>query len=438
MSVAFLQLTFYFAYIVLVKIMLIEISNIIWVITAFLILYVGIYYTIFLRFPQFNFISIIKSLKKNNNKKSNTFELLFLTLAGKIGVGSISGIALCILYGGLGSLFWLWISAILLASLSFVETKLGIKYKETYNGESIGGPSFYIEKGLNMTKLAKFYSVLIIITYIFSFISIQSNTIIISLENIINVNKLLLVLMLIVLTFFSIFRGIKTITRITNYLVPIMGIFYIIIGMIIILNNLSSVIEIFKQIFISAFNIKALKASILIPIIVGIERGIFSNEAGMGTTAMIAGLSNDNDIEKQANVQIIGTFFTSLIICTITALIILTSNYQNLSVANINGIELVSYAFFEHFGYFGIIMLTIIIFLFAFSTIVTSYYYGEINIKYLTKSNKYINLLKIIVIIIIIYSAFTNPQKLWLIVDIIVALISLINVYAMYKLRKKL
>ena len=289
-----------------------------------------------------------------------------------------------------------------------------------------------------MKKLAKFYSVLIIITYIFSFISIQSNTIIISLENIINVNKLLLVLMLIVLTFFSIFRGIKTITRITNYLVPIMGIFYIIIGMITIFNNLSSVIEIFKQIFISAFNIKALKTSILIPIIVGIERGIFSNEAGMGTTAMIAGLSNDNDIEKQANVQIIGTFFTSLIICTITALIILTSNYQNLSVANINGIELVSYAFFEHFGYFGIIMLTIIIFLFAFSTIVTSYYYGEINIKYLTKSNKYINLLKIIVIIIIIYSAFTNPQKLWLIVDIIVALISLINVYAMYKLRKKL
>lgn len=202
MSVAFLQLTFYFAYIVLVIAMLVKISNIIWVITAFLILYVGIYYTIFLRFPQFNFISIIKSLKKNNNKKSNTFELLFLTLAGKIGVGSISGIALCILYGGLGSLFWLWISAILLASLSFVETKLGIKYKETYNGESIGGPSFYIEKGLNMTKLAKFYSVLIIITYIFSFISIQSNTIIISLENIINVNKLLLVLMLIVLTFF--------------------------------------------------------------------------------------------------------------------------------------------------------------------------------------------------------------------------------------------
>ena len=437
MSVAFLQLTFYFAYIVLVKIMLIEISSIIWVITTFLILYVGIYYTIFLQFPQFNFISIIKSLK-NNNKKSNTFELLFLTLAGKIGVGSISGIALCILYGGIGSLFWLWISALLLASLSFVETKLGIKYKETYNKEFIGGPSFYIEKELNMKKLANFYSILIIITYVFAFISIQSNTIIISLENVINVNKLFLVLILIVLTFFSIFRGIKIITRITSFLVPIMGIFYIAIGMIIILNNLSSVIEIFKQIFINAFNIKALKTSILIPIIVGIERGIFSNEAGMGTTAMVAGLSNDNDIEKQANIQIIGTFFTSLIICTITALIILTSNYQNLNIANINGIEIVSYAFFEHFGYFGIIMLTIIIFLFAFSTIVTSYYYGEINIKYLTKSNKYINLLKIIVIIIIIYSAFTNPQKLWLMIDIIVALISLINVYAMYKLRKKL
>ena len=217
-----------------------------------------------------------------------------------------------------------------------------------------------------------------------------------------------------------------------------MGGIYIIIGLLIILSNWNEVVAIFFSIVKNAFDINGLKSSILVPIIIGIERGVFSNEAGIGTTAMASGLSNNENVEKQANVQILGTFFTSLIICTITALIILTSNYQTLNLNNINGIELVSYAFFEHFGYLGIIILTLIIFLFAFSTIVTSYYYGEINMKYLLNKNKFNTLLKIIVIIVIVYSSFTSPTILWNTVDILIAAIALINIYAMYKLRKNI
>ena len=417
--------------------MLKEISDIIWVITTFFILYVGIYYTIYLKFPQFRLIKIIKSIN-DKKKKSNTFKLLNLTLAGKIGVGSISGIALCIYMGGLGSIFWLWISVLLLASLSYVETKLGIKYRKKLKDEYIGGPSFYIEKGLGKKKLAKIYSILIIIAYIFAFISIQTNTIVISIEETFNLSKITIVILLVLITYLSVHKGINTISKLTSFLVPIMGGIYIIIGLLIILSNWNEVVAIFFSIVKNAFDINGLKSSILVPIIIGIERGVFSNEAGIGTTAMASGLSNNENVEKQANVQILGTFFTSLIICTITALIILTSNYQTLNLNNINGIELVSYAFFEHFGYLGIIILTLIIFLFAFSTIVTSYYYGEINMKYLLNKNKFNTLLKIIVIIVIVYSSFTSPTILWNTVDILIAAIALINIYAMYKLRKNI
>lgn len=408
-------------------------SDIIWFVTTFFIIYVGIYYTIYLKFPQFRWIKIVKSLKKVSKKKSNSFKLLNLTLAGKIGVGSISGIALCIYVAGPSSLFWLWISVFILASLSYIETKLGIKYRNNENEECVGGPSFYIEKGLKKKTLARIYSILIIITYVFAFISIQTNTIIISLESVFNVNKLIIIAILIMITYLSIHKGINTISNLTSFLTPIMGCLYILVGAIVIINNSTEVVEILKNIVSTALSFNGLKGSILIPIIIGIERGIFSNEAGLGTTAMISSLSNDKNIEKQANIQIIGTFFTSLVICTITAIIILTSNYQDLNLSQINGIEIVSNAFYEHFGYIGIILLTAIIFLFAFSTIVTSYYYGEINIKYLFNKNS--KILKIIVIIIMIYSSFASPTSLWNAVDIVVALITIINVYAMLKLK---
>lgn len=136
------------------------ISDIIWVITTFLILYVGLFYTIKLKLPQFKLTNVFK--KNEGNEKSNTLKLLSLTLAGKIGVGSIAGIALCIFQGGKATIFWLWISSIILASLTYVETKLSIKYRSKENNRYVGGPSFYIEKGLNNKKLAKAYAFLII------------------------------------------------------------------------------------------------------------------------------------------------------------------------------------------------------------------------------------------------------------------------------------
>lgn len=405
------------------------ITNIIWFITTIFIMYAGFYFSIKLKFPQFRWIKILKSLKGANKE---IFKTLNLTLAGKIGVGSISGIALCMYVGGVGSIFWLWISTFILTSLTCIETKLGLKYRKKIKNEYIGGPSFYIEHGLKNKKLSQIYSVLIILAYIVAFISIQTNTIIIALENIVDIDKLLIVFFLIIIIMLSIRNGVSTISKITEILTPVMGTIYILTGILVISINYKRSIEAFQLIILNAFSFKSI---ISIPVIVGIERGIFANEVGIGTTAMAVSASNDNDIERIQNIQIIGTFLTSLIICTITTFIILTSNgFQN-NTLNINGIEIVNFAFLQHFGYYGTIILTIIIFLFAFSTIITSYYYGELNFKQLF--NKNTKILKIIVIIIIAYSSYAKPLVLWNVVDILVALIAIINSYAMIKLSKK-
>ncbi len=410
------------------------ISDIIWVITTFLILYVGLFYTIKLKLPQFKLTNVFK--KNEGNEKSNTLKLLSLTLAGKIGVGSIAGIALCIFQGGKATIFWLWISSIILASLTYVETKLSIKYRSKENNRYVGGPSFYIEKGLNNKKLAKAYAFLIILAYVLAFISVQTNTIVKQMEMTFNFSKLSIAIFLVVITYFSLKKGVDSISNLTAFLVPVMGGLYICIGIYVITNNFDQTLVVLKEIVTEAFDIEGLKGAILIPIIIGIERGVFSSESGIGTTAMITALSNNNDVEKEAKLQVLATFFTSLVICTITALIILTTSYQNINFTDINGIEVVTYAFYKHLGPIGIIILTIVIFLFAFSTIVTCFYYGEASLKYLTSKNT--NYLKWIIIAIMIYSSFSSPVVIWNTTDIIIAMIAIINVYAMYKLKDKI
>ena len=410
------------------------ISDIIWVITTFLILYVGLFYTIKLKLPQFKLTNVFK--KNEGKEKSNTLKLLSLTLAGKIGVGSIAGIALCIFQGGKATIFWLWISSIILASLTYVETKLSIKYRSKENNRYVGGPSFYIEKGLNNKKLAKAYAFLIILAYVLAFISVQTNTIVKQMEMTFNFSKLSIAIFLVVITYFSLKKGVDSISNLTAFLVPVMGGIYICIGIYVITNNFDQTLVVLKEIVTEAFDIEGLKGAILIPIIIGIERGVFSSESGIGTTAMITALSNNNDVEKEAKLQVLATFFTSLVICTITALIILTTSYQNINFTDINGIEVVTYAFYKHLGPIGIIILTIVIFLFAFSTIVTCFYYGEASLKYLTSKNT--NYLKWIIIAIMIYSSFSSPVVIWNITDIIIAMIAIINVYTMYKLKDKI
>lgn len=412
------------------------INKIIWSVATVIIFLLGIYYSFSLKFPQLKIKLFKNCFKKRENCTITPFKILNMTLAGRIGVGSLAGIALAIYYGGPGTIFWIWISSILTASLSFVESFLGVLYKEKDGKNYKGGPSFYIDKGLHQKKLAKIYALLIIASYFIGFLTIQANTIAISFNNITGISKELVGIFLAIITFIVIWKGLNSIADASSKIVPFMGVLYFIIGIYILFKNYMKIPNILYFIFRSAFGWKEMGFGFLSSFLIGIQRGIFSNEAGLGTSAIASGTCEDDNKIGQGMIQVIGVYFTSFIICTITAFIILTSDYYSLNLENINGIEIIQYAFEYHLGSLGNLVLFLIVFLFAFSTIITVYYYGESNLKYLSeKFGKKTTILKFVMILLILYGSLAKANILWNIVDIFVALLAIINLYSIYRLK---
>ena len=405
--------------------MIFSISSKLWVATTLSVTISAIFLFFYYRFTSLKLLKNVKYMSKESIK------LLNLSLAGKIGVGSISGISLSILIGGKGTIFWIWVSSIFLSIYTYLETKAGIILRDN-NG--IGGPFVYIKKVMNNNILSIIYTLLIIFLFLLSFILIQSNTIIISISNSFSINREIILFVLLIVVFISINKDVERISKIVSFIVPVMGFIYLIVGIIVIINNLNIIPTIIVDIIKDGLRFKSI---VSIPFVVGFQRAIFSNESGMGSTSMVVSLSKNNDYKQEYFFQAIGMFYISLIVCTISALIILTSSCETLNISNINGIEIINFAFNYHFPKIGYILSALIITLFAFSTIITSYYYGSIAIKYLFH-NKNNTIAKIIVIIVIVLSAFINPLNIWGIVDITTALITLINVYSLIKIRKVL
>lgn len=421
--------------------MMLEILNkIIWAVATVLIVSSSIYFTFHLKFIQFHLKKIFSSfLVKDKKAVMNPFSILMLTLAGRIGIGSIAGIALCIYIGGVGSLFWLWIISFFSAILSYIEAVLGSKYHEKDGNVYKGGPSYYIKNGLHNKKLGGIYAILVIISYIGGFLSIQTNTITKSLNELVTISPIIVGLIIVIFTAFIIFGGIEKISKTTNKIVPIMGIFYLLIAGYIISKNIILIPNLIKLIFTSAFHLKPFFTGFLTALIVGVQRGIFSSEAGLGTSS-IASSINDSNIKQQGYIQVLGVYITSLLICSATAFIILTTNYHNLTFNDLNGIELASLAFNSHLGSLGNIILFISILFFSFSTILTGYYYGESSLKYFFNHPSKLSLfiLKICTLIILFLGCIISSDYLWKLVDIFVALLAIINIYAIYRLRNEI
>lgn len=410
------------------------INRLLWLVASCLIVISGIYFTFRLRGIQISFKNIYKAIKKT--KGQNSFQGLFLSLAAKIGVGSIAGIALAIYIGGIGTIFWIWIASILSAPNAYVEGFLSVCYK---NDDTQGGPSYYIEKGLKKKHLAKIYSLLIILAYIVGFSPIQSNTIVVMATHIFSIDKIYITLILTFLIFIVVLFGIKMICNVSNIIVPLMGILYILLGTYIVINKFDVIPSIFMCVFKEAFNVKSCGIGIITSIIIGIQRGIFASEAGVGCGGIAAASVKNGNPHIQGIIQIICVYFSNFIICTISAVLLLTSNYKDFTFENLNGIELIQYALNYHLGNFGEYVLLIIVFFFAFSTILTGYYFGETSINFLLKefSKKYIFLFKLGFIFLVCYGCIAKSNVLWDIVDIFVALMSIINIYAIIKLRNE-
>ena len=404
------------------------IDSILWAIATILMVYSGVYFTYKLKFVQFNFKEMFKNIIKKEDNSISPFESLMMVLGGRIGVGSIAGIALAIYLGGIGSIFWMWLIGFISAANSFSETTLGVKYQEKDKNLYKGGPSYYIKNGLNNKKLGRFYALIIVISQVFGFLSIQANTI----TNSININPIISGLIITLVSFIIINKSTKQLFKISSKLVPIMTLIYIIASIFIIICNIDQIPNLLKSIISEAFNFKSLGFGVLSSFIVGIQRGIFSNEAGLGTGAIAASTVKTAFPVSQGYVQILGIYITTFLICTATALVILTSNINFLG-NNLNGIEITQNAFIYHLGNVGNVIVIISIVLFAFSTILAGFYDAESNLKYLTNKTSY---LKLIVCFVLFISSIIPAKTIWEIVNILTALLAITNIYALIKLKK--
>lgn len=416
------------------------ITDILWSIAIVFLLGGGLYFSIKLGFPQLKIKSLFKGFKGDNKSSVSPFKSLTMSLAARVGVGSLAGIALAIYIGGPGTIFWIWIVGIITSINTYCESYLGFKYQEKDQDAYKGGPSYYMSKGLENKKLASIYAILIIIAYIVGFMTIQANTITTSIHNYLNIDSLLIGLILAIISAFSIMKGLDRIVSITSKLVPIMGLGYIILSAIIIVMNIEKIPNVLVTIITSAFNFKAASGGIVSTFIIGIQRGVFSTEAGLGTGSIASSCSHSKSKKDLALIQILGIYFTVFIVCTSTALLILTSDYQLLTFENMNGIELTEYALNYHLGKTGSIVLILSVISLAYSTIVAGYYYGENSLKYLVKnvSKTHINILKTVTVVLVVIGSITSATLLWSIVDILVAILAIINMYALIKLRKEI
>lgn len=395
-------------------------NNYLWLILSIVIIIISIYFTFKLKFIQLKKIRITKQ----------SFSNLMISLGAKIGVGSISGIALSIYLSGPGTILWIWVFTLIISSITYAETYLGVKYKVNNNSS----PSYYIKNGINNTFLASLYSIMIIITHIVGFTTIQSNTVIKSIKYITNSNTIIIGLALSIVCAFFIYGGINKVVKLSKKLVPFMSIIYIASALIIIIINIDIIPNILLTIIKGAFNMKSFYTGFLYTIIMSIQKVIFSTEAGMGTSAIAASNSSDS-ANYQGSIQIIGNYIMTFLICTSTALIVIISNY-NYQISDPNGIEIALYAFNYSLGNIGTLILIISTLLFSISTITSGYFFCEKCLDFF--NNKYKNILKYFSIIFTFIGTLFSSTNIWLITNILVGLVTIINIYSIFKLRNKI
>ena len=357
----------------------------------FLLVGTGIYFTIRTRFVQLRLLKesfhVLKEKagEENGKKQVSSFQALMISTASRVGTGNIAGIATAIAAGGAGAVFWMWLMAVIGGASAFIESTLAQVYKVKDKEEFRGGPSYYMEKALGKRWLGILFSVLLIICFAYGFNGLQSFNMSSSLEYYIpgysdTVYPMLVGLILAVGTAFVIFGGVHRIGFITSVLVPIMAGAYLLIGLYTVITNITELPKVFSMIFSQAFDFKAFAGGMAgSAVVIGIKRGLFSNEAGMGSAPNASASASVSHPAKQGMVQVLSVFIDTLLICSATAMMLLLSGVQGESGV-LDGIPFVQKAISANVGNWGIHFITLSIFAFAFSSLIGNYYYAESNI----------------------------------------------------------
>ncbi|ENZ02164.1 amino acid carrier protein [Clostridium thermobutyricum] len=408
-----------------------------------MLLALGLYLSIKTNFVQFRYIKEMFRLLGdgigNKNKKGSisSFQAFCISTASRVGTGNLAGIAIAIAAGGPGAIFWMWIIALLGSASSFIESTLAQIYKEKdIDGTFKGGPAYYMEKGLNKKWMGVLFSILITISFGLVFNAVQANTITASFHEAFNVNEIVVAIILSIITLFVIFGGVHRVAKVSEVIVPVMAVAYILVALFIILINFTKLPETIALIFENAFGFKQFTGGTLGGIIlIGVKRGLFSNEAGMGSAPNAAATASVSHPVKQGLIQTLGVFTDTLIICSCTAFIILLSGVDYTS-GGVEGIQLTQRALSAQVGSWGNIFIAICILLFAFSSIVGNYYYGESNISFLTSKKRYIFLYRIFVVFMVFSGCLAKVSIVWNLADVFMGFMAIVNLIAIFLLSK--
>ena len=407
---------------------------------------VGVYFTIRTRGVQIRLLKDgIKSLmeknteEENGKKKVSSFQALMISTASRVGTGNIAGIATAIAAGGPGAVFWMWLMAVIGGASAFAESTLAQVYKVKENGEFRGGPSYYMERALGKRWMGVLFSVLLIICFAYGFNGLQSYNMSSALEYYIpnyteSIWPMIVGLVLAAATAVVIWGRSHRIGVITSVIVPIMAISYILIGIVTMIMNVSELPKVFAMIFKNAFDFQAMAGGLAgSAVVIGIKRGLFSNEAGMGSAPNASASADVAHPVNQGLVQTISVFIDTLLICSSTAMMLLVSGVEGKSGA-LDGIPYVQAAISSNVGQWGIHFITFSIFAFAFSSLVGNYFYAESNILFIKNNKTLLFVFRITCIVAIFLGAQADFSLVWNLADVTMGLMAIVNIIAIFLL----
>lgn len=381
-------------------------------------------------------------LEKNSDSKSlSSFQALMIATASRVGTGNIAGVSTALVAGGPGAVVWMWIMCLIGGSSAFVESTLAQIYKRPDGSYFKGGPAYYIESALKARWLGIIFAILLILCFAFGFNGLQSFNITSAFEYYVpNFSQshapMVIGILLAAVSGYMFFEGGGIIGKTSSILVPIMAVVYIFIGMTILVVNFAKVPEMFALAFADAFDFRAIFGGFAGScVVIGIKRGLFSNEAGMGSAPNAAAAATVSHPVKQGLVQVLSVFIDTLIICSTTAFIVLLpGNY--VQGGALNGIPLVQQSVASVFGEFGIHLITVVIFLFAFTSLIGNFFYAEANIKFISQNRTFMFVFKLLAVAMVFVGAQVSMTTAWDLADVLMGLMATVNILAILLLGK--
>lgn len=423
-----------------------NVGDFIWQGMFLVLIAAGLYLTFRTRAVQFRSIpEMFRVLGEPSGKDSegrtqiSSFRAFTISAASRVGTANIAGVALAISIGGPGAVFWMWLIASIGAASAFVESLLAQLYKHTGRDAYVGGPAYYMQRGLRARWMGVTFAVIICLTYGFVFNTVQSNSIVDAISQSTSSFapeiadgmglKVVLGIVLAVITALIIFGGVRSISSFTQVIVPVMAVMYVGLGLIVVVMNITEVPAVFLQIIEGAFGLKEFVSGSLMGVIVqGVRRGMFSNEAGMGSAPNAGATAAVSHPAKQGFVQSLGVYFDTIVVCSITAFIVLLSKPTFGGEAA--GASLTQTALADQLGGWAVHFLTVAIFLFAFSSVIGNYYYGESNIQFLTNRTWVLQVYRVLVLVCVFGGTIAALDLVWSLADVFMAFMALLNLVA--------